>query len=221
MSHPGRPLSESEITALMLEPDEEGFYKKTCEYCGREYTTRRNIQRYCSGHCKRNARYRISIDVEKEQANRPCEWCGQPIGPRRRSHAKYCSDKCRKEAFDSEPCVYCGMPADTRDHFIPQAFVYKIADFGVPINDLIVPACRECNSTAGDRIFKSLKEKRIYIKRRYLKKYRHILDAPGWTKAEINELGPGLLLQSYVKRSQELKKLTWQRLNWRGRCPKP
>lgn len=88
-------------------------------------------------------------------------------------------------------CYYCGAIADTKDHFVPTSFVTMIEDFAT-VKQIIVDCCRECNSTAGDRIFYSLSEKRLYIRDAYLKKYKHLLETPKWKQSELDELGYAL-----------------------------
>lgn len=92
-------------------------------------------------------------------------------------------------------CTYCGCLADTQDHVIPLSF-QRFGDnksrrkkqFRGQVKNL-VPACRECNSIANDKIFTDVDEKREYIQQRLEYRYRRILDMPAWSDKEINEMG--------------------------------
>ncbi len=146
-------------------------------------------------------------------SDRRCEWCGLRIPEAKQANAKFCTDKCRSEAFNVKPCVYCGEPANSRDHFIPRAFKKRIEDLGwAKKGNVIVPACIECNSTAGANVFRTLTEKRRFIHDQYRTKYRKLLEAPWWTVDEISELGTSL--RSHVQRSQYAKDLMRDRLRW-------
>jgi hypothetical protein len=60
-----------------------------------------------------------------------------------------------------DPCVYCGGPANTRDHIVP------ISDGGPNRWDNYAPACRGCNSAKGN---KSLLD--FLLDRRLMLEYR-------------------------------------------------
>ncbi len=47
--------------------------------------------------------------------------------------------------LDGLQCVYCGAPAESRDHVIPWALG------GLAVEGNIVPACKSCNSSKGPR----------------------------------------------------------------------
>jgi hypothetical protein len=104
------------------------------------------------------------------------------------------------------------MAADSVDHFIPQSFASMIQDIGNIKNKKKVPCCRECNSTAGSKVFLTVKEKRDYIHNRYRTRYKKLLEAPDWSDKEIESLG--FTIQSHVKRSIEGKKIMKERLRW-------
>lgn len=56
-----------------------------------------------------------------------------------------------KESYSE--CIYCGKPADTREHIPSKVFLSQ----PYPDNLGIVPACKECNkSFSGDELFLSL-----------------------------------------------------------------
>lgn len=156
----------------------------------------------------------VTKKEERElEVTRYCAWCGNQIQPHKRKHAIYCSDECRQLAYHAKKCYYCGQPAESRDHFVPRAFKRRIQDFAVARNsNVIVPACLECNCTAGSKVFQTLNEKRQYIKNRYRVKYKKILNAPDWTEKELGELGHSM--QTYVRGCQTAKAITKARIRW-------
>lgn len=94
------------------------------------------------------------------------------------------------------PCVYCGMPATTKDHFVPRAYRKLVLTWatekrwkGAPN---VVPACGQCNSTAGGRVFDTLSGKRAWIQNRYRDRFAKTLAIPLRTDAEVGEYGAGL-----------------------------
>lgn len=65
-------------------------------------------------------------------------------------------------------CYYCDDMASERDHVYPVSALTRDALAGriprkAPL--LIVPACRTCNRALHDRVFKSLRARRAYIRR--------------------------------------------------------
>jgi 5-methylcytosine-specific restriction endonuclease McrA len=74
-------------------------------------------------------------------------------------------------------CVYCGSAADTQDHVLPISLAVSMPQRKWHAELLqLVPACRSCNSTAGDRLFLSLEAKRRYIsERKMLALRRHFM----------------------------------------------
>ena len=173
---------------------------KVCGFCHEEFYPKRRTQLFCNEDCRKG---------KSGRETKFCLWCTREIATTN-PKAKFCSDGCRLAHFKAKSCFYCGAVADTRDHFIPTTFYLRIQDFGHTKNSLIVPACRECNSTAGNEVFYTPREKRQYIKERYLKRYKKILNAPDWTETELKGLGP--LLQPHVRRLQAEKYFLKRRL---------
>lgn len=184
---------------------------RNCAYCNLRFKPKRDKQVYCSELCRRRANAISRTITTPVLTDRRCDWCGKRLDSKN-PKARFCDSSCRLAAFKAKPCIYCGAPATSRDHFIPQAFARRVEDFAhVKKRKLIVPACGECNSTAGDKVFFTLKEKRQYIAGQYKKKYKKFLDAPGWTEDEISEMGYSL--QSHVRRDQELKRFIKKRIS--------
>ena len=55
-----------------------------------------------------------------------------------------------------------------------------------------VPACTQCNSIRGDRIFKNLVERTEYLHKRLVVKLRKYLTSAYWEYPEIQKLGKNL-----------------------------
>jgi len=183
-------------THAVDQPDADAAPSKwrLCALCHERFYPKRKTQLYCNEFCRKGR--------NPEAVVRYCAWCEKQLSSTN-PKAKYCTDSCRLAAFNAKDCFYCGAPADTRDHFIPKAFYYTIQNLKWDQKQILVPCCKECNSTAGDRVFKSFREKRLYIKERYLKKYAKYLDTPNWSQKELEELGSGL--KSYIIAGQRIK----------------
>lgn len=113
-----------------------------------------------------------------------------------------------KRLVQQEWCVYCGAMATTKDHFVPVSVVASLMSVGVNVSGkFLVPACGECNSIAGDRIFVSIGAKRRYIQNRLSEKYNKLLNMPNWSDSELAELGysmrssvlAGLAQREYIR----------------------
>jgi len=118
------------------------------------------------------------------------------------------------EVFDYCPCLYCGVPADSVDHFIPRAYADSLSELTGVSNRLlnIVPACRECNSMAGAKVFMSVSEKRHYIHDCLRKKYQKVLTIPLWTEHDYSNISKNL--GGYIKRNVSLQDIIRWRLRW-------
>lgn len=103
-------------------------------------------------------------------------------------------------------CMYCGDPANNREHVIPYMYVGD--------NTPMVWACVQCNSIAGSRVFDDLYEKARYINDRLRIKYAAILDIPLWGEDKIKEL-EGRLKQN-IKGMLEVQKWIRQRISWKA-----
>ena len=80
---------------------------------------------------------------------------------------------------------------------------------------MIVPACRECNSSIGDRLFDTMQERiraaKIHIRRKYAK----YLAVPDWSDDQLHALGQRL--RQFIEAGIFKKQLTKERLRWRGK----
>lgn len=78
-----------------------------CEVCGKEfYTVDRNVQRYCSPHCRDVSRY------HREMTSKTCEWCGK-VFETAHPESRFCSPACGAQsryqnALIKKICPVCG-----------------------------------------------------------------------------------------------------------------
>lgn len=117
-------------------------------------------------------------------------------------------------------CTYCGIVADTVDHTVPRHLLQRAGDLGVDLSTVIrirkwtVPACRECNSTLGGRIFPTLVERRAAAKAHIRKSYASFLRTPDWTEAELAEVGEKT--RRDIVYALAMREWTRARLRWNG-----
>jgi hypothetical protein len=89
-------------------------------------------------------------------------------------------------------CVYCGMPAEVRDHFFPRAAVSQW--YGIMQSRHVrrlcftVPSCAECNGLLGARIALTFPSRRHLLRQRLEAKYRKLILSPAWSEEELYEL---------------------------------
>jgi hypothetical protein len=100
--------------------------------------------------------------------------------------------------------MYCGEPADQREHVFPKSIVGE--------NTPIVWACKECNCIAGAILFDSISEKRAHIQARLRQKYAWVFRVPQWDDDEIAELGPAM--RAEVRKSMRIRKWITKRLRF-------
>lgn len=93
-----------------------------------------------------------------------------------------------------ETCVYCGQPADTKDHVPPQIY----AESGD-----CYPACMECNRTLGTNPNVNLAERKKFLLKKYKTKYHKILNFPAWDEYEKEELDPDM--RDFIEQSEKLR----------------
>jgi len=92
-----------------------------------------------------------------------------------------------------EMCVYCGMMADTEDHFPPRSY---------GISGLLLPACRECNSFASDSYPTNFEKRVAYVKKKIAVRYKKHLKTAVFDEEELNSLN-GNLKRSVVLWQQQ------------------
>lgn len=119
-----------------------------------------------------------------------------------------------------EICAYCGIIADSIDHLVPRHLLSRAEESMLDLSKIYrlqkwtLPACRECNSAIGGRIFPSIKERRKCAQDYIRKKYKRILEMPEWTEEELMEMGP--IAQRDILMELEKKRVLKERLAFRG-----
>jgi hypothetical protein len=114
----------------------------------------------------------------------------------------------RQLEYPARVCIYCGFPADTRDHLIPVSVSGRAARAFV----LVVPACFECNSILTDKAPVNITDRRYVAHERLRFRYRKALATLDFTPAELREFGP--ILRKHIGAAMELKAAVLLRLNW-------
>ena len=87
-------------------------------------------------------------------------------------------------------CVYCGLPADTVDHFPPLSRVHDydaVDESGIYVK---FPCCRQCNSIAADVLDESFLDRIERVKNKLARKYAKYVRPSSdlWDEDELNEL---------------------------------
>jgi hypothetical protein len=114
----------------------------------------------------------------------------------------------REIAYPAGVCIYCGMPASTKDHLLPVTMTGDTVRKFVAV----VPSCIQCNSAIGDRVGYRVTERRAEAHRCIERKNRKLLVAPRWTEDDLDELGP--LLRFHVEDSVVRREVVEHRLSW-------
>lgn len=119
-----------------------------------------------------------------------------------------------------EPCYYCGLPAESVDHVVPQALLDEWIRLGDLENyhkatrgrRLTVPSCQQCNSILGCKLDQTLEHRKLRLKARLRTKYQRVLGMPDWTPEELDKLGPRL--REHVESGLRLRALARRRIAW-------
>lgn len=102
-------------------------------------------------------------------------------------------------------CLYCGVVADSLDHWPPVAMGQRAP------GGFMLPACRECNRLVGDTpgdLVARIDHVRAALSRRYAK----ALKAPTWEPEELDELGPAMraaMVAAMEERGKVQARLAW------------
>lgn len=121
---------------------------------------------------------------------------------------------------DCVPCTYCGVVAQSVDHTVPRWLLRRAEGADINLSRLFllqrwtVPSCIECNSSLGNRIFRTLGERRKFAHAHIRRKYASYLRIPNWTNEELAAVAPSMA-QSI---SDALRVRDWvrKRLAWSG-----
>lgn len=182
-----------------------GERRRPCARCGKEFDMQDSRWRFCSELCREIAYGRkkalgrskpVSRSVpqrEEMQHARP----SKPSGGRRTRTKRpqtATAKICRVPETEDGRCYYCGELADGEDHVIPRMAAEILGDIleGHWIAKVTVPACTECNSTAGTKVFDTLGDRARYVGERLDAKYQRIAERPDWSDDELEELGYAL-----------------------------
>lgn len=102
-----------------------------------------------------------------------------------------------------EFCLYCGMIADTGDHFPP-------VNWGR--TGVIIPACRECNSLAGTNHPLDLELRVDHVKNKLRKRHKKALNMPVWDADDL--CGVRGNMRRDVNFWQEKRRVAHARVTW-------
>ncbi len=107
-------------------------------------------------------------------------------------------------------CVYCGDPADSRDHLIAVSYNRDSRDYAFQSRLLgpVVWSCRDCNLRLGNRWFDSFDDRCRYMRDLLHKKAKGI----HWTQKQINALD--ISLRSYIQPRVNLSRWFRYRSEW-------
>lgn len=123
--------------------------------------------------------------------------------------------------YDVARCYYCGEPAGSVDHVVPQSMLEMLRIMGDDAVSAIlarhgrrmtVPCCMECNSVLGNKYFDTLEKRKNYLKRRMRQRYKKILRTPDWSDRELSQLGDRLqeyVITAIVRRDIILRRLRY------------
>lgn len=158
--------------------------------------------------------------MPKKLPIRGCVRCFKSFRPTR-SWQRFCGPSCRKLATVEElkteyTCEYCGLVADTVDHVPPVSIRPVLVGLGLDsmYPFVVVRACRQCNSTLGDRALWTVEQRRDYIKSWLQRRYKKYLNLPDWTDAELNALEYSLRTTTIHRLN--VKKITLLRIEFAG-----
>lgn len=139
----------------------------------------------------------------------PQIWDGEVVCPACYFHERNLSDRLTyRESIaiceDRRICVYCGEPADEREHVVP-----RCANFPT----WIVPACGECNRAAGGMIFDGIVAKKRHIQKALARRYAKVLRTPEWDASELDEMG--VTMRRAIADHLAAKRIVQGRVRWR------
>lgn len=106
-------------------------------------------------------------------------------------------------------CTYCGEPANTYDHVPPRHWLSSNPKL-VPREKSSVPACAECNQTIGGKLLFGVGSRAEFLKAKYLKKYKKVLNFTPWLEDELEDMSEDF--QKTLRATQVLKQIIQERL---------
>ena len=95
---------------------------------------------------------------------------------------------------DRHSCVYCGELSDALDHVPPVSIngIQLNHDFDEEEKEknkfLLVPCCKECNTSLGNRYLLTIEDRAGYLLSKYKRKYKKFNAHVTWVEEDIDEL---------------------------------
>ena len=83
-----RKIANSEQNRIRKKKERQ----ETCEYCGKEFTTTHNSQKYCTVECRDKARHNKRLGTRVFE----CEFCGELFEAD--AKRRFCTVECRRKA---------------------------------------------------------------------------------------------------------------------------
>jgi hypothetical protein len=114
----------------------------------------------------------------------------------------------KKLDYSPYECVYCGEPAEDRDHLLPEPATGKALRALV----LTVPACHECNAFISDLPTANITKRREKAHEQIARKYAKVLKSVDRTEEDMEDYGPGL--RTFLEGQAIEKQRIRARLDW-------
>ena len=113
----------------------------------------------------------------------------------------------------NDVCTYCGDHATCLDHTIPYSYFRNTGGHYRRSEAIgfLTPACDECNTILGDRIFTTFQERFKFVHDRLVKKYKKKLGII-WDKEDLK--GVSGRLKQYIEQQNRINQRIQTRLNW-------
>lgn len=153
-------------------------------------------------------RARIAFEIAGDVSLQPHAWIRATCGNMCLNPQHLIAHQPTFIAYPAGVCVYCGLPAGTKDHLIPRAWTGETRRQSVAV----VPACAECNTGIGASGSAGIDDRRKIAHDRLRKAKAEILAAPEWSQDDLAELGP--ILRQHVEAKQRVRQATLARLAW-------
>jgi len=109
----------------------------------------------------------------------------------------------RRVRVSGKWCVYCGMAANTDEHYPPSTY---------SATGLILPACGECNNLASTEWPTNFEKRVAHVKSKLEWRHRKALKMPVWTADDLDELSSEMRRE--IKIWQKRSRIAKQRIAW-------
>lgn len=108
-----------------------------------------------------------------------------------------------REFVSGDWCVYCGLVANSREHFPPASLTMR---------GLVLPCCLECNAFAGTSNATDFFARANMVKDKLKRKYRKFLMVPLWDSDELEEMG--WIMKEEIRAWQKRRRIIQSRIAW-------